>query len=104
MVGASRCPSGRTPSLTYRSSRFFARFRALVGFLSSLPAPGGRTEERGGTSARRHEPRRPKGPSPGGEGLLFCPTTCTRASDDDEQNGDSQTARSGCGGRWRGEG
>ena len=39
---------------------------------SSLPAPGGRTEERGGTSAtRRTHHRRPKGPSPGGEGLLF---------------------------------
>ena len=104
MVGASRCRSGRTPSPTYRSSRFFARFRALVGFLSSLPAPGGRTEERGGTSARRHEPRRPKGPSPGGEGLLFCPTTRTRAQTMTTQNGHGQTAQSRARGRQRREG
>ena len=43
----------------------------LMAFLASLPAPGGRTEERGGTSAAsaQHH-RRPTGPSPGGEGLL----------------------------------
>src|SRR5260221_10406528 len=59
-------------SKTYRSPVFFARFSSvLTAFLaSSLPAPGGGTEEHGGTGARRNDHRRPKGPSPGGEG--FC--------------------------------
>ncbi len=37
--------------------------------------PAGERRNAEGRGARRHEPRRPKGPSPGGEGLLFCPTT-----------------------------
>src|SRR5688500_8883498 len=66
------CPSSRTRSPTYRSSRFFARFWGLMAFLASLPAPGGRTEGRGGTDAKApRTTQHPKGPSPGGEGLLY---------------------------------
>src|SRR5687768_18121934 len=66
------CLSNRTRSPTYRSSRFFARFWGLMAFLASLPAPGGRTEGRGGTDAKApRTTQHPKGPSPGGEGLLY---------------------------------
>ena len=62
-----RAPARPRAPGTYPSSIFFARFLpALRAFLgSSLPAPGGRTEERGGTSAAeapatedRRDPRR----------------------------------------------
>src|SRR3990172_3056795 len=72
MAGACRCRS-RTVRSRYPCSPLFARScSALRASLASLPATGGRTEERGGTgasSATNH--RRPTGPSPDGEGFLF---------------------------------
>src|SRR4051794_39812936 len=67
MGAASPCPCATSIPRTYPLSIFFARsLPALRAFLaSSLPAPGGRTEERGGTSATeapatedRRDPRR----------------------------------------------
>src|ERR671913_221283 len=67
MGAVSPCPCATSNPRTYRSSTLFARsLPALAAFLgSSLPAPGGRTEERGGTSATeapitedRRDPRR----------------------------------------------
>src|SRR5260221_542145 len=40
MVGACTFRSTRSARPTYRSSTFFARFRGLMAFLGSLPAPG----------------------------------------------------------------
>src|SRR5688500_16918673 len=73
MAGVSRCPSTTTAWPTYRSSDFFARSSlGWTAFSALLPAPGGRTEELGGTSAAdAADHRRPKGPSPGGEGFLL---------------------------------
>src|SRR4029453_3709616 len=53
MAAASPCPCMTSPPRTYPFSTCFARsLPGLTAFLaSSLPAPGGRTEERGGTSA-----------------------------------------------------
>src|SRR5688500_7786828 len=66
------CPASQTRSPTYRASRFFARFWGLMAFLASLPAPGGRTEGRGGTDAKApRTTHHPKGPSTVGEGLLY---------------------------------
>src|SRR3954469_14935928 len=67
MGAASPCPCATSIPRTYPPSIFFARsLPALRAFLgSSLPAPGGRTEGRGGTSATeapttedRWDPRR----------------------------------------------
>src|SRR3954454_3921803 len=67
MDAASTCPCATSILRTYPFSIFFARsLPGLRAFLaSSLPAPGGRTEERGGTSATeapatedRRDPRR----------------------------------------------
>ena len=73
-----------------------------MAFLGLLPAPGGRTEELGGTDARRHDHRRPKGPSPGGEGFLLPAasqpdrrgTTRERSSHDDHEGRSGEAAES----------
>ena len=66
-----RAPA-RPRSPAYPSSTFFARScSALRAFLaSSLPAPGGRTEERGGTAAARRRPPRTEGTLAGWRGSL----------------------------------
>src|SRR5262245_39832231 len=93
MAAASPCPCRTCRPRTYPFSTCFARsLPGLTAFLaSSLPAPGGRTEERGGTSATeapatedRRDPRRVARvfACPGGRG------TCRAegpADDDDER-------------------
>ena len=79
---------------------FFARSLGLMAFSGSLPAPGGRTEGRGGTSARRDDHRRPKGPSPGGEGLVVSATRIrdrTRAPDHEGDDDDADEGRADAG-------
>src|SRR5215217_2001354 len=105
---ASPCLCATSSPRTYRSSIFFARFVAgLRAFLaSSLPAPGGRTEERGGTSATeapatedRRDPRRvarvfacsgPRGCAGRADGG-------THHDDDDEGRGTGESDRDGRG-------
>src|SRR5436305_10724389 len=60
---------------TDRSSASFARFLSvLTAFLaSSLPAPGGRTEEHGGSGARRDEPPQTNGTLAGWRGFFVGP-------------------------------
>src|SRR3954454_23880181 len=55
-----------------RSSAFFARsLSVLTAFsASSLPAPGGRTEEHGGSGARRDEPPQTNGTLAGWRGFF----------------------------------
>src|SRR5512144_2595145 len=50
MVGGCTFRSNPPACQTYPSSTFFARFRGLMAFLGSLPAPG-ETEDHGGASA-----------------------------------------------------
>ena len=47
--------------------------RGLMAFSALLPAPGGRTEERGGTERERHEHRNTEGTLAGRRGFLICP-------------------------------
>ena len=70
MVAASTFQSSLPAFLTYPSSSFFARFRGLMAFLGSLPAPG-ETEDQGGASAASSTTRMSYGPSPEGEGFSF---------------------------------
>ena len=70
-----------------------------TAFSGLLPAPGGRTEELGGTDARRRDHRRPKGPSPGGEGFLLPADRVAREgrgerSHDDDEGSAGEAAES----------
>src|SRR3954470_2389380 len=57
---------------TARFSPSFARSCSVLTALSasSLPAPGGRTEERGGTGAKRNEPTQTNGTLAGWRGFF----------------------------------
>src|SRR4051794_2895267 len=75
MAAVSRCPCATSIPRTPPFSIFFARslsgLRASLG--SSLPAPGGRTEERGGTSATEAPPPKTEGTLAGWRGSFACP-------------------------------
>src|SRR3954468_8290552 len=75
MAAVSRCPCATSIPRTPPFSIFFARslsgLRAFLG--SSLPAPGGRTEERGGTSATEAPPPKTEGTLAGWRGSFACP-------------------------------
>src|SRR5258705_12384583 len=86
MVAASTCRPSPVAWSMYRSLASSARFSlGWTAFSALLPAPGGRTEERGGRGAST-EHRRPKGPAPGGGGFCFVggpPTGTASASTGD---------------------
>src|ERR1019366_3189829 len=63
MVGACRSRSKAQAWSTYPSSGFFGRSGSVLpAFLASLPTPGGRTEERGGSSASARTTEDQRGP------------------------------------------
>src|SRR6267378_43486 len=83
--------------MTYRFSVFFARsLPVLTAFLaSSLPAPGGRTEERGGTGARRNAPPQTEGTLAGWRGFFSARRSRGQAGiDDDDEGAGGATAQS----------
>src|SRR5437879_12994513 len=71
VVCSSRC---RTRAWsTYHSSGFFGRSGSVLpAFLASLPAPGRRTEERGGSGASARATEDQREPSPGAAGGFWC--------------------------------